>query len=392
MRILIVDDDEMRGIGLKQYLSKSSSIPTDNIYLASCLNDARNLLRNIYFDVLVLDVVLPKRNDKKLPNHLVGIGLLNELNRKSFLKKPEKIIGITAHIDDLLKFRKEFENSCNIVVEAPPNSDVWKEKIANSLSYTGVSKTSRAVTVSKTAVLTVHGIRTFGQWQSRLRHLIEERTDAISFHTYKFGYFSSLLFLVPWFRKSQVISLKNKIEPIIKDKNLDRVYIFCHSFGTYLVAKSLESIFVDEKISTKITLAMCGSVLNPDFDWHKIDDGNSLKVINECGDKDYVLWLSSAFVLGVGMAGKVGFYGFNNDFVMNRFFQGGHGLYFSGDEFMLKYWLPLFDEIPIISEVDHRENTSVLIRSCENAVTFLTALKPWFHFIILVAFAAHIFL
>lgn len=389
MKILIVDDDDARASNLREYLSTNCSIPADEIFFAGCLTEARNLLRNVYFDALVLDVVLPKRKDRKSPHHLVGIGLLEELSRKSsYLKKPEKIIGITAHVEDITQFRSEFEQSCNIVVEAPANSDVWKAKISSALSYTGGSKTARAAVMSKTAVISVHGIRTFGQWQVRLRRLIESRTDAVKFHTYKFGYFSSLLFLIPWARNIQVEHLRKNIEPIICDSELDRVYIFCHSFGTYLVANSLQKIFDAQNVKVKITLVLCGSVLPSNFDWRKIHDGEKLRVVNDCGGSDYVLWGSAAFVLGVGMAGKVGFYGFNNDFIMNRFFDGGHSSYFQGDSFMEKYWLPLLDEVAVISEVDQRRNASFGARIVENGIEFLAAAKHWIYPFLGLAFLA----
>jgi hypothetical protein len=237
----------------------------------------------VTLDYLVLDVVLPKRKDKIGPLPLNGIGLLKELNRESSLKKPERIIGITAHLSDLQSFRSEFEQSCNIVIEAPPNSDVWKRKIAGSLSYTGVSKTSRAVHLSKTAVLSVHGIRTFGQWQSRLRKLIEERAEGVAFHTYKFGYFSSIYFLFPFLRNLQVKRLENSMRTIVNDENLDRIFIFCHSFGTYLVANALKSILNAGRPQAKITLILCGSVLSPNFNWQSVDAGDRLRIVNECG-------------------------------------------------------------------------------------------------------------
>ena len=379
MKILIVDDDVKRASSLREYLSLNCSIPAEEFFFAGYLAEARDLLRNVYFDALILDVVLPKRKDKKCPHHLVGIGLLEELNRNSSLKKPEKIIGITAHIEDIGQFRKEFEQSCNIVVEAPSNSDVWKTKISIALSYTGVSKTTRAAVISKTAVISVHGIRTFGQWQARLRRLIELRTNTVSFHTYKFGYFSSFLFLLPWARNLQVEHLSKNIQPIICDTELDRAYIFCHSFGTYLVAHSLLQLFDAHNINAKITLVLCGSVLSSNFEWRRINNGKGLRVVNDCGSRDYVLWSSAALVLGVGMAGKVGFYGFNNDFIMNRFFDGGHSSYFHGDGFMEKYWLPLLDEVAVISEVDERKYVSFGTRIAEHGVEFLMAVKPWIY-------------
>jgi|GEM_PF-2301176 len=375
MKILIVDDDGRRSSSLKKFIAEKCLIHDEDIRLASCLNEARTYLRAMYFDVLILDVVLPKRADKLSPDPSVGIGLLMELNRESYLKKPERIIGITAHLDDANKFRNEFEKSCNIVVEAPSNSDLWKARIVSSLQYTGISKTSRAVHEAKTAVLSVHGIRTFGQWQARLRKLLEERTEGITFHNYKFGYFSSLVFIFPFFRRMQISRLQKDIERKLVDKEFDRIYIFCHSFGTYLVVKCLENIFNKKNIKGNIVLILSGSVLHSDYNWRAIDRGGRLRIINECGSKDHILWLSAAFVYGMGMAGKSGFYGFNDEFLMNRFYSGGHSLYFNGDDFMLRQWLPLFDQPPMISEIDERTNYGLIYGLLEKTVILLASVK-----------------
>lgn len=390
MKILIVDDDDRRSAGLKTYIVENCLIHQDDISLASCVAEAREMLRATYFDVLVLDVVLPKRKDKSGPLPGNGIGLLKELNRESSLKKPERIIGITAYLSDVQNFRSEFEQSCNIVVEAPPNSDTWKRKISVSLSYTGISKTSRAVHLSKTAVLSVHGIRTFGQWQARLRKLIEERTEGVAFHTYKFGYFSSIVFLFPFLRSLQVERLERSMKTVINDENLDRIFIFCHSFGTYLVANALKSILNAGRPHAKITLILCGSVLSSTFDWRSVNNGDNLRIVNECGSRDFVLWVSAACVLGSGMAGKTGFYGFNNRFLMNRFFMGGHSLYFSSDSFMLQQWIPLLDEGSEVSEIDERENTGVVIRILENVVVAVDFLKPWIYLSLLPLLAYYV--
>jgi CheY-like chemotaxis protein len=379
MKILIVDDDDRRSASLAAYIVEACSIHSDHISQASCIAEARQLLRATYFDVLVLDVVLPKRKDKLDPSPQNGMDLLKALNRDSSLKKPERVIGITAYLSDVDRFRSEFEESCNIVVEAISNSDVWKRKIALSLAYTVTSKTSRAVYSSRTAVLSVHGIRTFGQWQARLRRLIEERTEGVAFHTYKFGYFSSVVFLFPFLRAFQVKRLAGSMRPVLSDENLDRIFIFCHSFGTYLVANALKLILKGESPKAKITLVLSGSMLSSTFDWKSVSNDNNFRIVNECGSRDFVLWLSAACVLGAGMAGKLGFYGFNNRFLMNRFFIGGHSLYFASDSFMLQQWVPLLDEESELSEIDERVNSGFFLRVLENLVVVLGFLKPWIY-------------
>jgi hypothetical protein len=54
-------------------------------------------------------------------------------------------------------------------------------------------------------VVSVHGVRTFGNWQERLEKLIADDVrhrplDQVRVVNYKFGYFSVLAFLVPVLR------------------------------------------------------------------------------------------------------------------------------------------------------------------------------------------------
>lgn len=379
MKILIVDDDEKRSDGLKIYLEAYFSIPAADIFKALHFDDAKKLLKVMYFDVLVLDVVLPKRLNAK-SDAKVSLQLIEQLNRNAYLKKPEKIIGITGHLDDIGGFRREFEKNCLIVIEAPSNSDVWKRQIGDSLSYTGASKLSRVLNGAKATLISVHGIRTFGQWQVRLRNLVEKNTDQVNFHTYKFGYFSSLLFLIPVVRTYQVRRLRDRLKPAIEAAQSQTLFIFCHSFGTYLVAHALKQLVNSEVPFPPTTLVLSGSVLESGFDWRFLTRDTRIRIVNDCGADDKVLWLSEAFVYGTGMAGRDGFHGFNDQTLMNRYFKGGHSLYFDGDEFMAKYWIPLITlRESKLTEIDERENRSVLGSWGNNAVGLLGTVKVGFY-------------
>ncbi len=50
-------------------------------------------------------------------------------------------------------------------------------------------------------VITVHGIRTFGQWQERLEVLVTDSSDEdIEFTKIDYGYFSVIAFFIPFVR------------------------------------------------------------------------------------------------------------------------------------------------------------------------------------------------
>lgn len=383
MKILIVDDDLTRGSSLRDYLMSEPPLGASSIVLCDNAVTAKQLMRESYFDGLVLDVVLPKRSGES-PSPRYGLELLKQLSRSTTLRKPEKIIGITAHSEDLANFRNEFLELCAVVIEARPTT-TWKRQIAKSFGYTDSSKLARSLSEHRTVVVTVHGIRTYGQWQSRLRDLVTKRTDLIEFHNYKYGYFTIASFLIPPFRWVQVSRLLSRFRLIQNDLEGRKVVVFSHSFGTYLVAMAVKRLVFENNVD--LTLVLCGSVLRSNFDWSFIN-GKNVKIINDCGDSDYVLWGSQAAALGLGMAGKVGFYGFNNNKIINRFFRGSHSLYFEGNGFMEKHWIPLLTDSRIHQDIDDRPDARLLETYLEGLVNLLAWGKPFVYFLVL-ALAAY---
>jgi hypothetical protein len=125
-----------------------------------------------------------------------------------------------------------------------------------------------------------------------------------------------------------------------------RFIIVAHSFGTHLAAFALRGIPSD-KLPNVQCIILAGSVLKSDFDWSPLfRSGRVKQVVNDCGSGDWVLALSQIGVPFTGMAGCIGFFGFDGSTLINRVFPGGHSHYFgrTADDpapFMRKHWLPL---------------------------------------------------
>ncbi|MNN11307.1 hypothetical protein D3C81_1242610 [compost metagenome] len=294
----------------------------------------------MFFDVIILDVVLPNSGIDK-PSSENGLTLLSQLSREARLKKPGQIIGITAHTDDIGSYRDQFEDLCSIVVEARAGTSAWRNKICNAINYAQSSQIARKANFARSAIFTIHGIRTHGEWQARLRSLVEQNTDQMDFHNYQYGYFSALSFMLPPLRDREVKRLVARLNPLTSSISDSHIYIFSHSFGTHLATKALEVLSGTIDKDVKVTLVLSGSVLSSNYDWTTLRSLHNLKIINECGTHDFVLWASNAFAPGLGMAGKVGFNGFNDAKFRNRYHRGGHSLYFAGDQFMNDNWIPL---------------------------------------------------
>ena len=199
-------------------------------------------------------------------------------------------------------------------------------------------------------VITVHGIRTFGNWQADLERLLEEAEPGITILNYQYGYFSTIAFLLPplrWlvarrFRKF-FVSAMQAARPGAK------IDLVAHSFGTYLAASALPYIPEERRLATVV---FAGSVLRPSFPWYKYEREDSVgRVVNECGWDDSILLLCQL----MGMAGRVGFQGMVGRQFTNRYYRFGHAGYFDREHrFMRQNWVPLLTSDAPVEAIDER--------------------------------------
>lgn len=203
-------------------------------------------------------------------------------------------------------------------------------------------------------VVTVHGIRTHGEWQRRLEKMVLLADPAITFYHYQFRYFSILAFLFPPTRWLAVRRFRRELTAIVQ-KGPGRVDLVGHSFGTHLIAWALRRI---PRIEVH-TLILAGSVLRSDFYWADIVPHRVKRLVNDCGSKDSILLLSQFFVLFTGMAGRTGFVGMNGPEFQNRYSTFGHGGYFdASNSYMVKNWVPLLASQAPIDCFDDRKPLS----------------------------------
>jgi len=220
----------------------------------------------------------------------------------------------------------------------------------------------------KQLLVSVHGIRTFGNWQERLERMIGDEVDRrnddqIRVVNYKYGYFSVIAFLIPVLRWLVVRRFRAELLALSGSDQWDRVDLVGHSFGTHIIAWALYSI--PEKDRPPVhTLLFAGSVLKSNFLWQSLLGRGVKRVVNDCGIIDSVLLLSQFLVLFTGMAGRIGFNGVTGRYFRNRYFKFGHSDYFlvkgvADDTFMSRYWLPLLTSEAEPELVDVRESSTL---------------------------------
>lgn len=379
MKILILDDDTKRAKALFNHICNANVCDTQSVLLLENTSQGKQVLATRYFDLVVMDVVLPKRGGESASADN-GLDFLKSISRGGRYYKPGKIIGITAYLNDIAAFRERFEEFCHSVIEARPSDASWKEKIVRAVSYATDSMIGQSASTSNVRAITIHGIQTFGAWQNRLETLANEVAPGTQFHSYKYGFFSIGAFFIPFLRNREAKILSEKLETLFNAYSKDSTFvIYAHSFGTYLATNAL-LILAERKVPTPVsTLVLAATVLPERFSMSTLCAMN-IKVVNDCGDDDYVLYLSKALVPGTGMGGRCGLYEFQDGRVLNRYFRGGHSHYFNGNEFMKRYWIPLLNNNFQPTGIDFRKPSFFKHSIADKIIAAIGYLKGYIYF------------
>jgi two-component system, OmpR family, phosphate regulon response regulator OmpR len=126
--ILIVDDDMRIRELLRSYLNDNGYL----VSLAASASEARERLRGIVFDVIVLDVMMPGEDGISLANGLRAEGDATPILMLSALAEPrDRIAGLQSGVDDYLS--KPFEPQelllrlQSLLRRAGPKTEVLRE-------------------------------------------------------------------------------------------------------------------------------------------------------------------------------------------------------------------------------------------------------------------------
>ncbi len=176
-------------------------------------------------------------------------------------------------------------------------------------------------------VVTLHGIRTRGQWQKQITPYLA-RHGLIPYHL-DYGFFGVLSFLMPWTRAGRVQWLRGELRDLMDRTGATRVSLIAHSFGTWLALEVLEAENGNLRFDRVV---LTGSIVRRDFPW-----GSTLlrkrwiqAVRNERATGDWVVRAAELFARLAGplapRAGASGALGFNTACpgVHDHHVAGGH--------------------------------------------------------------------
>jgi len=155
------------------------------------------------------------------------------------------------------------------------------------------------------ALITIHGIRSHGEWNAEIAHIASSCGWIIAPFTY--GYVEATTVTKESERQRIVDQFRDHINDIF-DKYNCRISVIAHLFGTYIIAKYL--LGFDRPPVSIDTLILTGSILSESLDIDRFK-GRAFKIINEVAPNDSVvpyapmigLWRDAL----LGNSGKAGF-------------------------------------------------------------------------------------
>jgi pimeloyl-ACP methyl ester carboxylesterase len=108
---------------------------------------------------------------------------------------------------------------------------------------------------------------------------------------------------LPWMRRQRVDWLRDEYTRYSNQLGFTRPSIIAHSFGTYVVARSLEVYGIQFD-----RIVFCGSIVRRDYPWSKVLDRDLARhVLNDYGRIDVWAWIAEWVARDAGQSGLRGF-------------------------------------------------------------------------------------
>ncbi len=135
MKILIVDDNTAKAGRLARLLS-DNGLDRGCIEVVPSAMQARDRLRSNLYTLVVLDLMLPLREEDE-PSIETSLSLLEELAERDIYMKPRLIVGFTAFQERAIEATAAFRNRMWTVVHFDPTTDYWERQFTNVAEYLG---------------------------------------------------------------------------------------------------------------------------------------------------------------------------------------------------------------------------------------------------------------
>ncbi len=128
IQILIVEDSEHKRKNICQIILNNSNIKESDLQIAENVKEAKKYLYENYYDLLILDLVLPLENgsDASAQN---GIRFLEDIHSSPMIKPPIHIVGLSGFSDMVKEHQEQFSNRLWNLIDYKADSTGWHDQL-----------------------------------------------------------------------------------------------------------------------------------------------------------------------------------------------------------------------------------------------------------------------
>lgn len=128
IQILVVEDNLHKQDNIRQIISDIANIKDDNLQIVASVKEAKKLLYENYYDLMVLDLVLPIEAglDAEAKN---GIQFLEDIHTSPMLKPPIHIVGLSGFSDLVAQYHDTFSKKLWNLIDYQADSTGWQDQL-----------------------------------------------------------------------------------------------------------------------------------------------------------------------------------------------------------------------------------------------------------------------
>ena len=132
INILIMDDGAEKVSRIKSVLTGMCMLPDENVAVARSLNSGRRKLAEKFYDLLILDLVLPVNDDEDIePNK--SESFIDELYRIGRLKRPTYVIGLSQYEERVTANHHSFDSKLWKLIHYNLKKSDWEQVLQNAV-------------------------------------------------------------------------------------------------------------------------------------------------------------------------------------------------------------------------------------------------------------------
>ncbi|MCW0371565.1 hypothetical protein [Xanthomonas sacchari] len=157
MKILVVEDTQSK---LKKIISALLEVGVDrgDIDTADCSYSARQYLRAAPYDLMLLDVLIPHRQEDD-PDSQVCIDLIDDICAGGEYLPPRQIVGLTAYDEAMIEAFEAFNGRLWNVIKVEDSDSGWTERVKNCVNYLRSASAGPKQKISEVDVLVICALR-----------------------------------------------------------------------------------------------------------------------------------------------------------------------------------------------------------------------------------------